>query len=60
MNNLEELGSSKAEQAAILGKKNLGMKKGLGKVKKGYKKGGAVKHKGDGIAQRGRTKGRIV
>jgi hypothetical protein len=31
--------------------------------KKGFKKmkkGGAVKHKGDGIAQRGRTKGRIV
>ena len=26
----------------------------------GFKKGGAVKHKGDGIAQRGRTKGRMV
>ena len=35
-----------------------GMKKG-GKVKK-MKKGGTVKHKGDGIAQKGRTKGRMV
>ncbi len=28
--------------------------------KMGYKKGGTVKHKGDGIAQKGRTKGRMV
>ena len=33
------------------------MKKG-GKV--GYKKGGSVKHKGDGICVRGKTKGRMV
>ena len=35
-----------------------GMKKG-GKVKK-MKKGATVKHKGDGIAQKGRTKGKMV
>lgn len=35
-----------------------GMKYG-GKVKK-MKNGGTVKHKGDGIAQRGHTKGRMV
>jgi hypothetical protein len=41
-------------RAAAMG----GMKKG-GKVKK-MKKGGTVKHKGDGIAQKGRTKGKMV
>jgi hypothetical protein len=29
-------------------------------MKKGGKVKGTVKHKGDGIAQRGRTKGRMV
>ena len=41
-------------RAAAMG----GMKKG-GKVKK-MKKSGTVKHKGDGIAQKGRTKGKMV
>jgi hypothetical protein len=41
-------------RAAAMG----GMKKG-GKVKK-MKKSGTVKHKGDGIAQKGHTKGKVV
>jgi hypothetical protein len=63
MNNLEELGRVDAEKGYTKkGKKNLGAEKKrlVSQIKKGYKKGGAVKHKGDGIAQRGRTKGRIV
>jgi hypothetical protein len=63
MNNLEELGRVDAEKGYTKkGKKNLGAEKKrlVSQIKKGYKKGGTVKHKGDGIAQKGRTKGRMV
>jgi hypothetical protein len=63
MNNLEELGRVDAEKGYTKkGKKNLGAEKKrlVSQIKKGYKKGGTVKHKGDGIAQKGRTKGKMV
>jgi hypothetical protein len=67
MNNLEELGRVDAEKGYTKkGKKNLGTEKKrlVSQIKKGYKKGGAVKgsasKRADGIATKGHTRGRMV
>jgi hypothetical protein len=67
MNNLEELGRVDAEKGYTKkGKKNLGAEKKrlVSQIKKGYKKGGAVKgsasKRADGIATKGHTRGRMV
>jgi hypothetical protein len=66
MNNLEELGRVDAEKGYTeKGKKNLKSEKKrlVSQIKKGYKKGGSVgsaSKRADGIAQRGRTRGRMV
>jgi hypothetical protein len=66
MNNLEELGRVDAEKGYTeKGKKNLKSEKKrlVSQIKKGYKKGGSVgsaSKRADGIAQKGRTKGKMV
>jgi hypothetical protein len=66
MNNLEELGRVDAEKGYTKkGKKNLKSEKKrlVSQIKKGYKKGGSVSSaskRADGVAQRGRTRGRMV
>jgi hypothetical protein len=66
MNNLEELGRVDAEKGYTeKGKKNLKSEKKrlVSQIKKGYSKGGSVgsaSKRADGIAQRGRTRGRMV
>ena len=67
MNNLEELGRVDAEKGYTKkGKKNLKSEKKrlVSQIKKGYKKGGAVKgsasKRADGIITQGHTRGRMV
>jgi len=67
MNNLEELGRVDAEKGYTKkGKKNLKSEKKrlVSQIKKGYKKGGAVKgsasKRADGCVTKGHTRGRMV
>ena len=58
---MEIAGSKSPSKDKKAVKKKAGGKIGMGMTKNNYKKGGMVKkHRGDGCAKRGKTKGRMV